>query len=108
MPPVRLRARGELVDDIWNLILCNTRTKDDITGDLNAMVGGCIIGETRLLEIVSKYGAAAVIRSVDYILDYSENRLRAAIRHGQTECTAAAVSSIMTMPAAATCRSRRQ
>jgi N-methylhydantoinase B len=31
------------------------------------------------VEIVSKYGAAAVIRSVDYILDYSENRLRAAI-----------------------------
>ena len=79
VPPVRLRSRGEQVDDIWNLILCNTRTKDDITGDLNAMVGGCIIGETRLLEVVAKYGANAVLRSVEYILSYSENRLRAEI-----------------------------
>ena len=73
VPPIRLRERGEQVDDIWNLVLCNTRTKDDITGDLNAMVGGCLIGKTRLLEIIAKYGSATVIRSVDYILDYSEN-----------------------------------
>ena len=79
VPPVRLRSCGEQVDDIWNLILCNTRTKDDITGDLNAMVGGCIIGESRLLEVVGKYGAEAVLRSVEYILGYSEKRLRAEI-----------------------------
>ena len=79
VPPVRLRSRGKQVDDIWNLILCNTRTKDDITGDLNAMVGGCIVGESRLLEIVTKYGAESVLRSVEYILGYSEKRLRAEI-----------------------------
>lgn len=79
VPPVRLRDRGRQIDDIWNVILCNTRTKDDITGDLNAMVGGCLIGEARLSEIVAKYGSAAVMRSVDYILSYSENRLRAEI-----------------------------
>jgi len=79
VPPVKLRDRGELVSDVWNLILCNTRTKDDITGDLNAMVGGCIVGEQRLRELLTKYGVAAVVRSVDYILDYSENRLRSEI-----------------------------
>jgi N-methylhydantoinase B len=79
VPPVKLRDRGELVSDVWNLILCNTRTKDDITGDLNAMVGGSVVGEQRLRELLTKYGEAAVVRSVDYILDYSENRLRGEI-----------------------------
>jgi N-methylhydantoinase B len=79
VPPVKLREGGKPVDDIWNLILSNTRTKDDLTGDLNAMVGGCIIGERRLRELMAKYGGNAVARSVDYVLDYSENRLRAEI-----------------------------
>jgi len=79
VPPVRLRERGELVEDLWNLILSNTRTKDDITGDLNAMVGGCVIGARRMLALVDKYGADLVNRSVDYVLGYAENRLRAEI-----------------------------
>jgi N-methylhydantoinase B len=79
VPPVKLRDRGELVEDIWNLIVSNTRTKDDIAGDLNAMVGGCVIAARRLEELVSKYGADTVTRSVEYVLDYSENRLRAEI-----------------------------
>lgn len=80
VPPVKLREKGERVEDIWNLILSNTRTQDDITGDLNAMVGGCIIAARRLEELVRKYGGATVARSVDYILDYSETRLRAEIQ----------------------------
>ena len=79
VPPVRLHERGVLVEDLWNLILSNTRTKDDITGDLNAMVGGCVIGARRMLALVEKYGAELVNRSVDYVLDYAENRLRAEI-----------------------------
>lgn len=79
IPPIRLHERGELVEDIWNLILCNTRTKEDITGDLSAMIGGCVIGERRIGDLVDKYGLAIVDSSVDYILNYSESRLRAEI-----------------------------
>lgn len=79
VPPVKLRERGEPVGDIWNLILSNTRTKEDISGDLSAMVGGCVVGERRLRALVAKYGADTVGRCVDYVLDYSENRLRAEI-----------------------------
>ncbi len=79
VPPVRLRERGELVTDLWNLILSNTRTQEDITGDLNAMVGGCVIGGRRMLALVEKYGAESVDRSVGYVLGYAENRLRAEI-----------------------------
>jgi len=79
VPPVKLRERGEPVIDIWNLILSNTRTKDDISGDLSAMVGGCVVGERRLRAMVDKYGADIVARCVDYVLDYSETRLRAEI-----------------------------
>ncbi|MBL8661568.1 MAG: hydantoinase B/oxoprolinase family protein [Candidatus Odyssella sp.] len=79
VPPVKLRERGVPVADIWNLILSNTRTKDDISGDLSAMVGGCVVGERRLRALVEKYGSGTVARCVDYVLDYSETRLRAEI-----------------------------
>ena len=79
VPPVRLNHRGERVEDIWNLILANTRVREDMAGDLNAMVGGCIIAARRIEALVRKYGAGVVASSVDYILDYSEARLRAEI-----------------------------
>lgn len=79
VPPVKLRSRGEPVKDMWNLILSNSRTKEDILGDLNAMVGGCVVGERRLRALVTKYGAATVARCIDYVLDYSEARLRGEI-----------------------------
>lgn len=79
VPPVKLRDKGIFVDDIWNLILSNTRLPEEISGDLNAMVGACIVGESRINELFAKYGAEAVIKSVDYILGYSESRLRAEI-----------------------------
>jgi len=79
VPPVRLTERGRPVKDLWNLILSNTRTKDDITGDLNAMIGGCTIGARRMQELAAKYGLALVRRCVAYVFDYSESRLRAEI-----------------------------
>ena len=63
VPPVKLQARGERVSDIWNLILSNTRTKDDITGDLTAMAGGCVIAARRLVELVEKYGLERRLRA---------------------------------------------
>ena len=78
-PPIRLFDRGEQVKDMWNLILTNTRQPDRIGGDLQAMIGACVVGARRVDEINDKYGPAMIEKSVAYALDYSEARLRAEI-----------------------------
>ena len=78
-PPVKLYVGGQPVRDIFNLIVSNTRQPEAISGDLKAMVGACIVGARRIEEIIAKYGVPLVARSVDYVLDYSEARLRAEI-----------------------------
>lgn len=79
VPPVRLKQGGKTVKDLMNLVLANTRVEREISGDLNAMMGGCAIAAQRITELVTKYGTEAVCKSVDYILEYSEKRLRAEI-----------------------------
>lgn len=78
-PPVKLYDRGNLVSDILDLILANTRQSEAIFGDLNAMIGACKIGANRVQEVVKKYGMPLIEKSVDYALNYSESRLRAEI-----------------------------
>lgn len=79
IPPMKVFDRGMLREDVWDLLVANTRIPETITGDFNAMVGGCRIGERRILELIDKYGAETVIDSVDYVLDYSERLVRKGI-----------------------------
>ncbi len=79
LPPMKVFDRGRLRGDVWDLMMANTRIPDTITGDFNAMVGGCRVGERRIIELMQKYGTATVIESVDYILDYSEGLVRKGI-----------------------------
>ncbi|MBS1878793.1 MAG: hydantoinase B/oxoprolinase family protein [Actinobacteria bacterium] len=79
IPPVRIVSAGEHVGDIWETILANTRLPAEVRGDLMAMVGACQVGERRIRELARKYGVEMLRRSVDYIVDYSEKRLRATI-----------------------------
>lgn len=74
--PVKLYERGIFRQDIWDLIMANTRIPDIMSGDFNAMIGGCRIGERRIISLVEKYGIDVIKESVDYILNYSETRVR--------------------------------
>lgn len=77
--PLRIVERGTPVQDLWEVILANTRMPEAVRGDLWAMVGACTVGERRVRELASKYGLPALEHSVGYILDYSERLLRGRI-----------------------------
>jgi N-methylhydantoinase B len=78
-PPMKVYERGELRQDVWDLLIGNTRIPETITGDFKAMIGGCRIGERRIRQLIDKYGIDTVLESVDYILDYSERLVRRGI-----------------------------
>lgn len=75
--PIKLVERGEVRRDIQETILANTRIPHILAGDLMAMVGACDIGETRIRQLLEKYGDNAVAGSVSEALDYAERRFRA-------------------------------
>ena len=80
IPPVLLMRRGEVQNDVMNLILANVRTPDERRGDLLAQVMANRRGEERLREIVKRYGMKRTRRNATALLDYSERVTRAMLR----------------------------
>jgi N-methylhydantoinase B len=76
LPPVRLVKAGELLEDVINIVLLNSRTPDERRGDLMAQIAANNVGVRRLRDVYEKQGVARVKRSMDAYLDYTERRFR--------------------------------
>jgi N-methylhydantoinase B len=61
------------------MILSNVRTPEEREGDLMSQIGACRVGETRLQEVIAKYGVARLRELMAGLLDYSEELMRAEI-----------------------------
>src|SRR5207237_7663317 len=48
-------------------------------GDYHAMIGSLNVAETRLHDLIERYGAARLAAAADQLLDYSERFMRAEI-----------------------------
>jgi N-methylhydantoinase B len=77
LPPLKLIERGRMRDDLWQLLMINTRCPDLLDGDLRAMLGSTRIGAEQVAELVEDLGAAEAQRYFDGILDHGDRRLRA-------------------------------
>jgi N-methylhydantoinase B len=79
IPAIRIRRKGELLQDVVDLILGNVRLPAQSRGDLQAQLEACVAGETRLLELCDKYGSATITSTFEAAMDYSERLLVSAI-----------------------------
>lgn len=79
IPVIKLFRRGELQQDIMDLLLLNVRVPAERRGDHYAQMAACRLGKRRLLEVVSTHGASLVRRSFDEIISRTQARLRSAI-----------------------------
>ncbi|MCC7126146.1 MAG: hydantoinase B/oxoprolinase family protein [Acidobacteria bacterium] len=79
IPPIKLVRRGEMVDDVLAMLLANVRTPDEREGDLTAQLAANRVGETRLREIVTKYGVEMVAGYAVALQDYTERVVRATV-----------------------------
>ncbi|WP_213291003.1 hydantoinase B/oxoprolinase family protein [Bradyrhizobium sp. sGM-13] len=80
IPVVKLVSQGEVQDDLWRLILLNSRTPDLLDGDLRAMLGSTEIGAKRLQDVASSMGAEGLNQLFASLLDWAEESFIAAIR----------------------------
>ena len=79
LPIVKLAARGELNQALWEVIALNVRTADKVAGDLQAQIAACRSGEREFAELIDRYGVEAVIAYGDHLQDYAERLTRAEI-----------------------------
>jgi len=76
---MKICEKGELRRDVIRMLAANNRVPAIMDGDLNAMIGACKVGEERIIRLVKKYGLDTVLEAIEYILGYSERRVRAEI-----------------------------
>jgi N-methylhydantoinase B/oxoprolinase/acetone carboxylase alpha subunit len=79
IPPVRIVRRGQIVEELLALLLANVRTPEEREGDLTAQIAANRVGETRLRDLVAKYGRARVANCGAALQDYTERVMRATI-----------------------------
>ena len=75
-PGLKLFNKGKLVEDIYKLIVANSRVPKAIIGDLNAQLNGVTAGANELKRIVKKYGYELFYNSVLQIYDHGEKLVR--------------------------------
>lgn len=79
LPVLKLVDRGELRDDLWNLLLINSRTPELLDGDLRAMLGSTRIGGERVAALAGELGLGSYFSHLAGVLDHAEQRMRQAV-----------------------------
>ncbi len=79
IPPVRFVRAGEIVPDVFRLILAQIRSKRETAGDFRAQVAANKTGAKRISEIIERYGLDEFNRYTDEIVEYTRRRTRAEV-----------------------------
>ena len=79
IPPIRLVRKGEIVQDIFDLILLNVRVPSERRGDYVAQIAANRLGERRMAELFAKYPVAKVRAAADGVIEAVARRMRACV-----------------------------
>lgn len=74
IPPIKLVAGGEIVDDAFRFLLAQIRSKHETAGDFRAQIAANITGERRLRDLLDNLGFDEVYRYIDVLIDYTRRR----------------------------------
>ncbi len=77
--PGLLYRAGVLNEPLWHFFADNSRIPDLIWGDLQAMMAGLALLDTRLQELCDRYTTEGVLGSIADVLDLGEIKARAAL-----------------------------
>ena len=80
LPVLKLVDRGTVRDDLWKLLLINSRTADLLDGDLRAMLGSTEVGAQRVTALVDELGIESYFDHLAGVLDHADARMREAVR----------------------------
>ena len=72
IPPTRLMSKGELISEVMELILINTRNPQMLKSDLSAQMGANRLAVKRIEEMVETYSPETVETAVSSYLKQTE------------------------------------
>ena len=72
IPPVKLVERGEIVDDVFRLIISQIRSKRETAGDFRAQFAANNSGVRRLEALVDRYGKNLVNFYIEELIKYTD------------------------------------
>ncbi|MCB1744172.1 MAG: hydantoinase B/oxoprolinase family protein, partial [Gammaproteobacteria bacterium] len=79
IPVVKLFRRGELQQDLLDMMLLNVRVPRERRGDHFAQIAACRLGARRLQSLVQAHGRAHLLAVFDALIDRTAMRLRTAV-----------------------------
>src|SRR5215831_8336748 len=77
VPPIRIYREGQLNEDAYRLFLRNSRLPDMVEGDTKAMMASCRLAESRVQELLARYGPETVLAAFETIIAQTAERTRA-------------------------------
>lgn len=80
VPPVKLVQSGQIVSDVFRLVLAQIRSKYETAGDFRAQIAANVTGVRRIEALLERFGLDTLVRYVDALVDYGERRARADLR----------------------------
>ena len=80
IPVVKLFRRGELQQDLFEMMLLNVRLPEERQGDYYAQIAACRLGERRLRELADSYSIDLLSTAFDEILSRTAQRMRDGVR----------------------------
>ncbi|MCK0150817.1 hydantoinase B/oxoprolinase family protein [Marivita sp. S6314] len=76
LPPVKLARKGEINQDIIDILLRNTRLPQSAMGDLNGQLGALDLGVKRMDELLDEYGADTITAALEALGHRAEALMR--------------------------------
>lgn len=80
IPPIKIVHAGRFNDEVYRLILGNSRFPLDLEGDTRAMIASSRLGEARLVELFGRFGRETVLTAFDRLIESTAEAARAALR----------------------------
>ncbi|MDP6709363.1 MAG: hydantoinase B/oxoprolinase family protein, partial [Alphaproteobacteria bacterium] len=80
IPPMKLYSRGELNQQVVDIMATNVRVPDQNWGDLKAQIAAMHTGERKVREMIVKFGRETFARGIYELMDYAEEQTRALVR----------------------------
>ena len=79
IPPIKIMTGGRLNEAALDILLANMRVPDERLGDFHAGIAACRVAETRIRELIARWGLDVLMEAVRRDLDRAEARMRKCI-----------------------------
>lgn len=80
LPGVRLYMGGEENPDVFSIVGAAVRDPRSTLSDLRAQRAACLVGQTRVEELVARYGRDVLLSTFDEMLDWVERAVRESLQ----------------------------